>query len=291
MSLWMAVVSGGLVMAGSWCLILTVFAPGPRLGDAFALLDGRALAGTAEPTSAVERLGARLEGRPGFSLGADLRRQLRMVQLSAHQHLAAKAIGALIGLVVPGLVAGWLSWLSGTPVVLPVLVGLVGAGVGFVLPDLRLRHQDRAVTEDATEALLTFADLVTLERMANLSGSQALRSAAAVSEAPIFLAIRETLERARLEQRPPYQGLQALGEELKLPALVDIADVMRLDESGAALAGALRARVRELRHAHLNRQKVQATEDSERLGMLMVVPSLILGLLFLTPPLLRLITP
>jgi len=83
--------------------------------------------------------------------------------------------------------------------------------------------------------------------------------------------------------------LQRLGRELELPALVDIADVMALDEAGAALSGALRARVRELRDAHLTQAKIAAAAVSERMAFFMVIPSLVFGLFFLVPPVLRLL--
>ncbi|HRA75782.1 MAG TPA: hypothetical protein PLE12_06060 [Propionicimonas sp.] len=289
MTVLLAALSGCLVVAGVWALVLSGVRTHPRLDDTFALLDGRLTAGPEPEAEGFDRVGAWLRQRSSLGVGDDTRRRLRIVGTSVDRHLARKAVGALLGLILPGLAGGWLSWLTGVPVVLPVLLGVAGAAVGFILPDLLLRQRDRAVTEDATEALLTFFDLVTLERLANLSGTQALRSAANSSGATVFVAIRDALERARLEQRAPYGELQRLGEELRLPALVDVADVMRLDETGASLSGALRARVRELRDAHLNRLKVEASAVSERMGMLMVVPSLIFGLLFLTPPLLRLV--
>ena len=106
---------------------------------------------------------------------------------------------------------------------------------------------------------------------------------------PVFAAIRDALERARLEQRPPYSELQRLGIELELPALVDIADIMALDESGAALSDALRARVKELRNAHLTQAVMSASAVSERMAFGMVIPSLVFGLFFLVPPILRLL--
>jgi Flp pilus assembly protein TadB len=289
MTLVLATLSGCLVVAGVWAVVVSGARTHPRLDDTFALLDGRLTAETATEAEGFDRVGAWVRRRSHLGVGDDTRRRLRIVGTSVDRHVGRKAAGALLGLLLPGLVGGWLSWLTGVPVALPALLGIVGAAVGFVLPDLLLRQRDQAVTEDATEALLTFFDLVTLERLANLSGTQALRSAANASSATVFVAIRDALERARLEQRAPYGELQRLGEELRLPALVDIADVMRLDETGASLSGTLRARVRELRDAHLNRLKVEASAVSERMGMLMVVPSLIFGLLFLTPPLLRLI--
>jgi hypothetical protein len=87
----------------------------------------------------------------------------------------------------------------------------------------------------------------------------------------------------------PYDELKAEARRLDLPALSDLADVMRLDESGASLAGTLRARVRELRDAHLTDLKIAASDVSERMTVFMVIPSLVFGLVFLLPPILRLI--
>ena len=101
--------------------------------------------------------------------------------------------------------------------------------------------------------------------------------------------IRDALERARLEQRAPYPELRRLGAELELPALVDIADVMALDDAGASLSGALRARVRELRDAHLTQARIAASAVSERMAFFMVIPSLVFGMFFLVPPVLRLV--
>ncbi len=283
-----AALVGCLFATGVWAILQVRVQPQPRLGDAFDLLDGR----RSEPP-AVEpglgRLGSWVRARSGLVVSDETRRRLRMVGTSIDRHFAHKTVGAVIGALVPALLGGWLSWLIGGFSPLPALFVLAGAAIGFFWPDLRLRQRDRAVTQDAAEALLTYVDLVTLERLANRSGTQALHAAAGVSDVTVFRAIAEVLERARLEQRAPYADLQRLGVELRLPALVDIADVMRLDEAGAALSGALRARVKELRDAHLTAMKVHATEISERMGVLMVIPTLLFGLLFLVPPLLRLL--
>ena len=179
---------------------------------------------------------------------------------------------------------------TGMSLALPLLAGLVLGLFGFFIPDIVIGRGAAATSSDATEALLTFVDLVTLERLANSSATQSLHAAAAVSNQAVFVAIRDSLQRARLEQRAPFAELKRLGEELELPALCDIADVMKLDDSGAALSGALRARVKELRDAHLTEAKIEAAAVSERMTFLMVVPSLIFGLLFLIPPLLRLLS-
>jgi hypothetical protein len=95
------------------------------------------------------------------------------------------------------------------------------------------------------------------------------------------------LERARLEQQAPYAELRKLAVQLDIPQLADVADVMQLDETGAALSGALRARVRELRDAHLTRAQNEANAVSEGMTIYMSTPALIFGLIFMAPPLMR----
>jgi len=157
-----------------------------------------------------------------------------------------------------------------------------------MLPDLQLRRSAPSVKVDAGEALSTFFDLVTLERLANASGTQALQAAAEMSDHPLFLKVRTALERARLQQRPPWHELKALARQLDLPEVGDVADVMRLDEQGASLSHALQARVTEIRDAHLTREKIAAQGVSESMTVWMVVPTMIFGLIFLVPPMLRL---
>lgn len=283
-----ATLTGCLLAFGVWAVLGgTAVASRPRLGDALDLLDGRL--GTAEPSAGPDRLGAWVRTRLNRPVSAATERRLRMAGRSVQRHDTAKALLGIAGLVVPLLAGAIGVLLVGAAVAPVVLAAPVLAVAGFFVPDLLLAAADDDTTEDATEALLTYFDLVTLERLANRSGTQALRAAAEISDVTVFAAIRDALERARLEQRPPYPELRRLGTELDLPALVDIADVISLDESGASLATALRARVKELRDAHLTSAKIQAAAVSERMTFFMVVPALVFAAFFLVPPILRLL--
>ncbi len=289
-NLLIAVLAGSLVAFGVWSLVGVLLPVQPRLADALDLLDGRPAAPPEPAGTGIDRIGGLVRARVPQPVGTETLRRLRMAGRSVDRHCAHKVLTALGGLVLPPLLglgavlAGW----SGPE--LPAAAGLVLGLAGFFLPDLLLRRAEGNLSADATEALLTYFDLVTLERLANQSGSQSLRSAAAVSDIAVFVAIRDALERARLEQRAPFAELHRLGLELELPALVDAADVMSLDESGAALSGALRARVKELRDAHLTQAKIAAASVSERMSLFMVIPSLVFGLFFLVPPILRLVS-
>lgn len=285
----LAIGCGVLLLGGVW-LIVGAFLPAhPRLSDALGQLDGTRRLVAPSSADGIDRLGAWVRFRAGGGVDDLVARQLQLRRISVNRFYTHKALAALVGLVLPSLLSLALLVGTGTGLLIPAVAGLVGAVVGFFVPDLLLRRGAVSTTSDATESLLTFVDLVTLERLANQSATQALRAAAGVSEASVFVAVREALERARLEQRAPFVELKRLGTQLNLPALCDIADVMRLDESGAALSGALRARVKELRDAHLTAAKITASNVSERMTLFMVIPSLIFGLIFLVPPLLKLI--
>ena len=134
-----------------------------------------------------------------------------------------------------------LSLTFGLPLYVPLLAGGAAAALAFFVPDLLLLRDTKRVRSSAVESLLVYIDLVTLERLANASATQALHNAAQVSDAPLFAQIRGALERARLEQHSPYGELRRLADDMNLPELTDVANVMQLDETGAALSGALRA--------------------------------------------------
>jgi hypothetical protein len=285
----MAILAGALLGFGVWALAGVLVPSVPRLADALDLLDGQLASAPVEAGTRVDRLGAWARSRLRQPVGADTLRRLRMAGRSVDRHYAHKVLTALAGLLIPPVLGLGLVLSGWAGVEVPAAIGLVAALVGFFVPDILLRRSEHELNADATEALLTYFDLVTLERLANQSGSQSLRSAAAISDVTVFASIRDALERARLEQRAPYAELRRLGAELELPALVDAADVMALDEAGAALSETLRARVRELRDAHLTRTKIAAAEVSERMALFMVIPSLVFGLFFLVPPILRLL--
>lgn len=286
----LAIVPGMLVALGVLLALLAFRPQYVRLDDALASL------GTVEPVPAPEaaaprdeRLGAWWLRRRRVVPDQRMRRTLELRGRTLGRHYSLK-LGWAIGLFVAPLTLGVVASLLGQDASVPLIAGLVGGVVGFLLPDLMLRMESDNLTTDATESLLTYFDLVTLERMANQSATQSLHAAAQISDNTVFVQIRGALERSRLEQRMPFGELTALGQRLEVPALVDLADVMRLDESGAALSSTLRARVRELRDAHLTELKMQATQVSERMTVFMVIPSMIFGLLILAPPILKLIS-
>lgn len=292
-SLTLAVLAGA-AMVSSPLLIWAGRRPAPvRLSDGLAQLAGqRAVPGplTELPPGAgrLDRFGAWLATRRIGAISERTRRVLSLQGRSVGDLLVEKSVWAFGGLMVP-VIAQLSGGLFGmTLPVTPVLVSLALGVTGWFLPDLRLRSEQREVGQDAAEAVLTFVDLVTLSRLANQSASRAVLEASQISDHPVMLRIRATLERARLEQQAPWSGLERLSRELDLPGLGELVEVLTLDEQGASLVATLRARATEMRNAHLSQEKLAAHRVSESMTVWMVVPVLVLGLILLTPPLLSL---
>jgi hypothetical protein len=297
MNISLVLLAGVLLAAGLVCFVAAIVPAVPRLDAALdrAGTDGSTSRTAAADVGAVtkpsERLGAALYRFSPIPPSERQRRALRLENKPIAEFYADKAVMTIVGAVLPGLGA-YLWTLSGASVgTWPALLSVTGGLIGFFVPDLLLRRAAGTARSSAVEALLVYIDLVTLERLANASASQALHSAAQLSNNPFFLQIRAALERARLEQQPPYDELRRIADQLHLPELTDLADVMQLDETGAALSGTLRARVRELRDAHLTSEQTKASAAAEGMTIYMTLPALIFSLIFLVAAMLKIFFP
>ena len=290
-----ALLAGALVAAGLVAVVSGLRRSTPGLRAALDRVGGagettETFAETGPVGSTSERWGALLQRHVPIPLTGAQRRALRLQDKSVAELYADKTVMAVIGAVLPGLLGSAGSWvLTGHVGVVPALAAVVGAVVGFFVPDLLLLRSGAGTRTAALEALLVFVDLVTLERLANASAPQALLRAASLSQVALFVQIRTALERANLEQQSPYAELRRLAETLDLPELAEVADVMQLDETGAALSGTLRARVRELRDAHLTSEQIRASADAEGMTIYMTLPAMAFGLILLTAALLQIV--
>lgn len=290
-----ALLAGVLVAAGLVAVVVGLRRTAPGLRAALDRVGGAEAPeerpGTVSPLSSPsERWGAFLQRHVPVPLTAAQRRALRMQDKSVAELYADKTVMAVIGTVLPALLGAGLGWVvTGHVGALPAVTAVIGGALGFFVPDLLLLRSSAGTRSTALEALLVFVDLVTLERLANASAPQSLLRAASLSQVPLFVQIRTALERATLEQQSPYAELRRLADALELPELADVADVMQLDETGAALSGTLRARVRELRDAHLTAEQIRASADAEGMTIYMTLPAMAFGLILLTAALLQIV--
>jgi type II secretion system F domain protein len=281
------VVAGMVIGAGALLIIMGALRSPVRLADALAVLDGSVpeTRETHPERKGLEALGDWLHGTLRLPLTRNQQRLLLLSGRSIADFFAEKLVLATTGLFLPAI---WLvvQVVLGNPTTpVPLLLGPVLGVGGYFLADLRLARTSRQVSRSTSEAIHTFFDLVALERLANASATQAVTQAATISDAPLFRRMAAGLERCRLEQTTPWRELHRIADEWNVPELSDFADIMRLEEQGAALAETLQARVRELREGHLAQQRSRAQEDTEALTIWMTLPALILGLGFIIPPL------
>jgi Type II secretion system (T2SS), protein F len=219
---------------------------------------------------------------PGFRPPA---RELAILGLQPHDWLGEKGLLAVIGLAFPPCLAAILDVLGvGLPWVLPTTVSVLLAALLFALPSMTVRERAAAAREEFARAVGAYIELVALERLAGSGTTQALENAAHIGRSWVFDRIREELLRSRLSGTTPWASLSSLAEELGVPELADLSDIMRLaGEEGAQVYEALRARGRSLRTAMLTREQARANGASERMVMPVALLALCFALMIATP--------
>jgi len=175
--------------------------------------------------------------------------------------------------------AGW-----HIPYVVPLWLGLALGGAFFFLPDVEVRQRAEARRRDFRHAVGAFLDLVSM----NLSGGrgvpEALLAASEIGSGWALWRLRDALANARITGQTPWQALGALGAEVRVDELRDLAAALSLvADDGAKVRESLTARAASLRRRELADLEGQAGEKSQ--SMLVAQMLLCAGfLIFLTYP-------
>lgn len=204
---------------------------------------------------------------------------LRVTGRSPGRMVVEKVGYGVVGLTFPLLMSSILT-LAGVelPFTVPVVAGLVLGALFSVLPDLDVRRRAALARTQLRRSVCVYLELVALERASDAGAVEALERAAAIGHGGGFAHIRDALLRARFEGRTPWLQLRRLADELDVPELGDVADIMRLSgEDGAAVLPTLRARAASLRTSLLQAEITAANEASER----MAIPVALLGVAFM----------
>jgi len=194
-----------------------------------------------------------------------LRSSLSLVDRSFENYLATKILLGVFGLIFAPLLFALVS-LAGLriSIVLPVWAGLVMGLIFFALPDLELRQKVAQRRRDFRHAVGAFLDLVAM----NLSGGrgipEALMAASEIGSGWAMWRIREALVNARITGQTPWQALGALGDEVKVDELRDLAAALSLvAEDGAKVRESLSTRAASLRRRELADLQGEAGERSQ----------------------------
>lgn len=282
-------------------LLLSLFA-GALVGLGLALLLVRSLPAQPDALATLERINPeqRNEQLVIASKDADVRdvlgswalrktalpglgpvptKELALLQIPLYRFFGEKIMYGLIGLILPSIltVVLWIGGLS-LPFAIPVLASLVLAAVMFFLPDYNVRDDAAAARKDFSRALASYIDLVALERNSGSGPRQAMEIAASVGDSWVFKRLADELARSRWSGQPPWDALRTLADELSLPELADLSDIMRLSgQEGAQVYATLRARSQSMRTAEMNDQLSEANAIGERMS----IPMSMLGLIFM----------
>ncbi len=224
----------------------------------------RPAAGESELSRRVGKALAKFCDEQGWEF-RPLRANLSLVDKSFENYLATKILLGVFGLIfVPVLFA--LASLAGVtvPIVFPVWAGLVMGFVFFLLPDLELRQKVGRRRRDFRHAIGAFLDLVAM----NLSGGrgvpEALMAASEIGTGWAMWRIRDALINARITGQTPWQALGALGEEVQVDELRDLAAALSLvSEDGAKIRESLATRAASLRRRELADLQGEAGERSQ----------------------------
>ncbi|WP_068403162.1 type II secretion system F family protein [Kribbia dieselivorans] len=293
-----ALAAGALIGLGVSLLVWRAFAAQPDLGAALDNISAERVVETREVASSDER---DLQDRIGVWAMKNLpiarytrvpRKELNLLRIPLHRYWGEKVLYVLIGLAAPPIIALFFQIMGQPmPVIIPAAGSLILAGVLFMLPDYNAYDDAKEARKEFARALSAYIELVALERNSGSGPRQAMEVAASVGDSWVFKRIGEELARSRWSGLPPWDALRTLGEDLDLPELSDLADIMRLSgEEGAQIYATLRARSQGMRAAELNHALADANAVAEKMS----IPMSMLGLVFMgiliAPPLLRVMT-
>ena len=268
-------------------LILREFTPGvPALGPALRQLQAPTSAAPGGPYVAGARLGA-LAGRLRIP-----QRELALIGYSLERYLTEKVGFAVLGLLFPPVFSLILA-LSGIRlgILIPAAAGLILAVLFFFLVDVSIRQRAAEAREEFSRHVAVYLDLIALELAASRGPTEALQRGAAVGGGWVSRRIRETLDNSRLRLEPPWRGLKQVADEISVPDLGDVGDIMTLvGDEGAQVYDTLRSRAESLREALLAKEEERANTATT---VLYIPTSLLVFVLFIIaayPFLVRLVT-
>jgi Flp pilus assembly protein TadB len=216
---------------------------------------------------------------------------LRLASRTPERHALDKLVGGVGGLLGASLLGFGLSLVGiAPPPVVLVVAAVAVAGSGFLLPDLLLRDEAERRRRAFRHALSSYLDLVNVILAGGGGIETSLHAAADAGDGWAFASIRRALDRARLTNRSPWDTLAALGKELGVDELAELAASIELAGShGARIRASLAAKADSLRGHQVAETEAAAEAATER--MTIPVAVLLFGfLLFVAYPAVQQIT-
>ena len=270
--------AGALAGAGACLIIAGIWTAPPRIDAALARLAAPSPppAGRDAGQRAGRWLAARLDRPGGLVLP---RADLALLGRTPEKFLAHKVAAAAAGLLSFSM-AGAFCQLAGIRISWEApAAAAVAAGAGmFFFPDWDVRAEAARRRRDFSLSWISYLQLVRLSLTAGAGINEALEYAASTGDGWAFTRIADAIARGRRAHEPPWNSLAALGEEIGIPDITELATTAEIAGSeGAGIAETLTAKTGSLRgQAHSD---ARASANSRTTTM--IVPLSLLGLGFI----------
>jgi uncharacterized membrane protein YagU involved in acid resistance len=288
-----ALFAGALAGFGLYLVVRGAMPAGPALGPALQRLHAPVAPIGGKPATSNDGAVAQWLAANLTSFLRPPTRELRLIGRSVERYVFEKVAFTLVGLVFPPLFSVLLAIVGiRLSVAFPLVVSLGLAGLFFVLVDVSVKQKAVDAREEFVRAVAVYLDLVALERSAAHGPVESLERAAKVGNGWVFERIREALDGARYANLAPWDGLKQVADDIGVPELGDVGDIMRLSGTeGTQVYQTLVSRAQSLRVALRTREQDRANTATT---LLYVPTSLTVFVLFVLagyPFLIRLIEP
>jgi Flp pilus assembly protein TadB len=284
-----SVILGGLLIAAGISIALSATGPAVApLSRTVAYLHRRPLAAgrTDGPWDVVGRHLVKLAG--SRMTGDQLTRRLRLVGRPAEVHATYLVAGGVTGFLLPVAVATLASLLGGfaIPWLASGIAAILGAALGVFVVQTDLTQRADAALRDLRHQLSAYLDVLTMLLAANQGNEGALKLAADAGDGRLFVELRRRITESSTSGRPTVTALAALGRDLGVVELVEIAASASLATShGAPVSRSLTAKTQSLRAALQAEQEQDARIRTGKITFPLVGMGLVFMVLGLYPAL------
>lgn len=297
----LALLAGAITAFGIAIIVVRLIPADPDLSTFLTNLSPTQTSGSLQDvdpagSSITDRIGLWIMRTLPTGWLAPSRADLALLRKPLHVFYGEKVTFGLVGLVLPLALSAIVAVIGGItgftiPLYIPIGVSLLTAIAFSFIPNYNVRTDAADARKAFRQALAVYVDLVSMQRRGNAQPRQAMEIAASVADSWVLLRLKEVLIRSRVTGDFPWDALTSLGNELALPELVEIADIMRLaGDDQVAIYNQLRSKASSIRDA----LRAEDLADANANGVRVWMPTVCLGLLFVvilgTPVILRLLT-
>lgn len=248
------------------------FPPPPPLATALARLERRdEIVDDSTGPAWRRQLGRRARATlGGFGAGIeDLAADARIAGTSLDAHIGSKVTCAVMPV---GFLAAIAALFALTGVAVPAgplaVAALVGVVVGFVAPDVTLRKAAEQRRREFAVAFGSYLDLVAISLAGGMGTEAALVEAARIGDSWAFALLRRAVDVAQIDGTTVWSTLARLGEDLRVPALGELAASIALaGDEGAKVRHSIAVKADTLRAVELAAAEADAQAATERMAI------------------------